>query len=476
MGYTMVKSIFEAVREHPTKPKTILGGAIITSEPFVIFEALKPDFGVIAEGEVTIIELLKCIENKGDLNKIDGIIFKDNNGKVVITKPREQIENIDEIPFPDFSGFDFEKRFPYLFSCYDWACNFQDYPRIYPILASRGCMFHCTFCYHTLGDKYRERSIKNVMEELKLAVDKYKINSVFLNDDLFSFKRERVNEFCREMKKLSQYANYKITWACQLSVLHVDRELLRTMKEAGCDAIGYGFESYSPAVLKSMRKPITPELIDKTIKMMMEEKIAIVGNFIFGDVAETKETVKETLDYWKKNCKGQVLLAFIEPFPGSEIYNHCVRKGLIKDKIDFIENVLPQLLTLRKAMNMTDKMTDKEFLELEKTVAKLNFNLTTAKPVHIKKSENGRYEVLAKCPFCHEETLYKNFYLTKRYLYRPYIYCRECKMGYYLISPIVGVLRKLNLLWLSEEFYYKSKRKIFLLTNHLTSSKKENKK
>jgi radical SAM superfamily enzyme YgiQ (UPF0313 family) len=473
IGYPMVESILEAARAHRSKPKTILGGAIITSEPELIFNALKPDFGVIGEGEVTTVDLLNSIEKKKDLKKVKGIMLRDEKGKIIITPPRPPIKNIDTIPFPDLEGFDIKQRFDHAYSCFDYSDTFNDYPRNYLILASRGCPFHCTFCYHTLGEQYRERSIKNVIKELKWAVDKYKINSFFLNDDLFSYKKERIYEFCREIKKLSVYAGYKIVWACQLSVLHVDRELLRTMKDAGCGVIGFGFESYSKEVLKSMKKPITPELIDKVIKMMMEEKIGIIGNFIFGDVAETAKTAKETIDYWKKNCKEQVLLAFIQPFNGSEIYDHCIRKGLIKDKLDFIKNQLPKQLTIRNALNMTENMNEKEFNELKNTIASLNANLThTAEPIHIKKMANGRYEVLTKCPFCHEKTLYKNFYLTKRYLYRPYIFCRKCNMGYYLISPIISILRKLNLLWFFEKVYYESVRRIFKITNNFKPTKK----
>ena len=464
-GYLMVEDILETAREHVSKPKTILGGAIITSEPHFIFKALKPDFGVIGEGEDTILDLLKCIEKKKDLKKVNGIMYKDNSGKIIMTSPRKLIQNFDKIPFPDFEGFEFEKRFKHAYSCLDYTCNFNDYPRVYPILASRGCPFHCTFCYHTLGEQYRERTIENVIKELKFAVEKYKINSIQLNDDLFSYKKKRIYEFCKEIKKLSEKTNQKINWNCQLSVLHVDRNLLRTMKDAGCESISYGFESYSEEVLKSMKKPITPEQIDLAFKMTLEEKIGVIANFIFGDVAETKETAKKTLDYWKKNCKGQVNLAFVQPFPGSELYNHCLKKGLIKDKLDFLKNQIPKQITIRYARNMTNNMTNKEFSELTNTITKLSANLTnTAEPIYIKNMENGRYEVLSKCPFCNEKTLYKNFYLTKRYLYRPYILCRNCNMGYYLVSPVVGILRKLNLLWFFERIYYESIRNIFKLT------------
>ena len=67
-----------------------------------MFKELKPDFGVIGEGEVTILDLMKAIDGKKDLKKVNGIIYGDKNGKVIMTSPRKLIQNVDEIPFPDF--------------------------------------------------------------------------------------------------------------------------------------------------------------------------------------------------------------------------------------------------------------------------------------------------------------------------------------------------------------------------------------
>ena len=68
-----------------------------------------------------------------------------------------------------------------------------------------------------------------------------------LNDDLFSYKKERIYEFCKEIKKVSENVGEKIKWTCQLSVLHVDKELLKVLKDAGCEGISYGFEKIGRA-------------------------------------------------------------------------------------------------------------------------------------------------------------------------------------------------------------------------------------
>ena len=360
IGYAVIEKIINAARKHLSKPKVILGGSLLTSEPSLIFNALKPDFGILGEGEVTILELLKSLENKSDLKNLGGIMFWNEN-KAITTKMREPIQDINVLPIPDFEGLGFEEKLNNECNNFN-SYNLFDYPRTYPLLASRGCPFQCTFCYHTLGVKYRERTIDNIMEELEENLRKYKINIIEIIDDLFSINRERLFEFCKRIKKIIDDLPWECKWQCQLTVNSIDREMLRTLKESGCHAISYGFESYSPDVLKSMKKPITPKQIDNAIKLTMEEGLSIQGNFIFGDTAETKETAKETLDYWKKYCKGQTQIGFIQPYPGSQIYDYCIKKGIIKDKLFFIKHKIAHTNWL----NMTENMANQEIDQLKK--------------------------------------------------------------------------------------------------------------
>ncbi len=432
IGYAIIEKILNTVKNHESKPKTILGGALITNEPKLIFESLKPDFAVLGEGEITIVELLDSLEKNKDLKKVNGIIYRNKNNETIFTKPRELIEDLDSIPAPDFESLGFEKKLENM-----GANEIFDNPKIYPVLCSRGCPFQCTFCHHCLGIKYRTRSIDNVMEELREAVKKYKINLIMLYDDLFSINKDRLYNFCKEIKKLLKEISWDCKWFCQLSVHNVDREMLRILKDSGCYAISYGFESYSPEVLKSMKKPITPKQIDNAIKLTKEYGLGINGGFIFGDVAETKETAKETLDYWKKNCKGLIGLTFIQPYPGSEIYNHCVKKGIIKDRLDFIKNNLNH----RTWLNMTDKMTDDEILQLKKEILEARRKYCKyVIPLKIKRDKKNkskdRYNLLIKCPFCNEIRDYKNFSINNRFHYFLGVYCKNCNTRLSVVSPL----------------------------------------
>ena len=214
-GYSLTEKVLNAVREHPTNPKTILGGLIITTEPEVIFESLMPDFGVIGEGEETIIELLDAIIHKKDLTNIKGIIYRKDN-KIISNGLREELGDINLLPFPDLGSMGFKEYLDNLHPNFygNYKLSIVNYPRPYPLIGSRSCPFHCTFCSHP--QKYRQRSIKNIMKELEENVEKYKINLIFMHDDCFSIKIERVYEFCKEMKKLQEKVGWEIK--CFISI------------------------------------------------------------------------------------------------------------------------------------------------------------------------------------------------------------------------------------------------------------------
>lgn len=428
IGYAVIEKIVQAAREHETKPKVILGGCLVTSEPELMLDALKPDFEVIREGEETIVELLRALHNGEDYHHIAGIGFKED-GENIFTPPRKPIENLDSLPLPDFEGFGFGEYLDNMAS--ETLYGEFDYPRTYPLLASRGCPFNCSFCYHSIGSKYRLRSLDNVMNEIKTALDQWKINSIEIYDDLFSLDRARLIEFCRRIKELISKVSWKVKWTCQLSVINVDKELLEILKDSGCNIISFGFESYSEEVLKSMKKPITPAQIDRAINLCREVKMGIQGNFIFGDVAETKETAKTTLDYWKENGKGQILIGFIQPYPGSAIYKRCIEKGIIKDKLEFIKNGMNHT----NWINMTDKMTDEEILQLKKDILearrKYAYYLI---PDKIRKIEKKRYSLYKKCPFCNTEQVYENCFINNPWYFTKTKSCRNCNMRFFLVS------------------------------------------
>ena len=439
--YHRVKEIVCAVHSHESNTKIILGGGLISSEPELMLNALNPDFIVIGEGEKAIVELLSCVDINGKPGEVLGIGYRGKSGQIICNKPQPAIMDLDSLPWPDFEIFEFDRYLDNLKPSDQYFYDLFDSPRVYPLVCSRSCPYSCTFCFHPLGNKYRQRSLDSVMSELEFAIKRYRINLIAIYDELFSCDRERVYEFCRRIKKLFEEVPWECRWGCQMRVEGLDEEFLKTMKDAGCYMVSYGFESYSPVVLNSMKKHITTEQIDNAIPVTLKNNVSIQGNFIFGDKAETTQTANETLDYWKRNNYAGIILGFINPYPGTELYNNCIKKMIIRDRLDFIEN------HISANINMTDVMTDEEFdkLRLDIFEAELRYSMY-ALPLSLSKTDVRTYQIRVKCPHCSEIVEYKNYQISYRLFYNKMLYCRQCRRRFFLVSVLYHYMIKIYLL------------------------------
>jgi radical SAM superfamily enzyme YgiQ (UPF0313 family) len=223
---------------------------------------------------------------------------------------------------------------------------------------------------------------------------------------LFSYDRERVIEFCKQLGEFRKTVLWDIRWCCSLRVDNVDEELLKAMKDSGCYMICLGLESYSSIVLKSMKKHITPQQIKTAIEMITNNGMGVQGTFIFGDTAETLETASETLTYYRYNIdaiRDAVGLGFIIPFPGSEIYKRCILNGVITNEYELIQMREKKGLDFFNPMNLTDTLTDKEFAGLVDEV--MTTAWATGHFVVPKRVGNG---LQFECPYCHKESTIYN--------------------------------------------------------------------
>jgi radical SAM superfamily enzyme YgiQ (UPF0313 family) len=428
-AFGRVKSIVEAVRSAAPSVRIVLGGGLVSSEPELIFQALKPDYIVVGEGEDTIRELAAVLARDGDPASVHGIGYRSPTGACLLTPPRDPIADLDALPWPDFEAFEFGTYLDHLKPSDQYFYDIFDEPRVYPIVTSRSCPFNCTFCFHPLGKKYRQRSLSGVMDELRAQVLRYRLNIVAIYDELFSSDRARVEVFCEQFARLRAEVGWDVRWGCQMRVDRLDDRLLATMKEAGCYMVSYGFESYSPAVLKSLKKYITPEQIRRALEITQRHGISIQANFIFGDRAETAATARETLDFWKQHVHAGIQLGFINPYPGTELYEHCVAKGTIRDRLDFIENHITDTL------NMTDTLSPRQFAALQRDVFACQLRYPSQViPAAVQPEASGAYALSIVCPHCRAEVCYRHYEIVRPRFFSIMFYCRRCHRRFFAVS------------------------------------------
>ncbi|MDO8568159.1 MAG: cobalamin-dependent protein, partial [Dehalococcoidales bacterium] len=201
--YAFVRDAIRFTRKAAPHTPVVCGGGIVTYDREYIFANLHPDFAVSGEAEDTIAPLADCLAGKGDIKTLPNIARWENSQPVY--NPCEYSSTrLEDLPLPDYRPFDYG-RFLESFNQTDvFYAHMRRHPRIMPISIGRSCPFHCTFCVHshTAGPRYRQRSIDSAMAEIAHFYDKYHFNILFVYDELFSVKKERVIEFCAKIKKL----------------------------------------------------------------------------------------------------------------------------------------------------------------------------------------------------------------------------------------------------------------------------------
>lgn len=420
--FNRINEILETAKKIKPEIITVAGGPIVTSDPRMALENMQIDFGVIEEGEETMAELVDALCNERDVSKIKGLVFFDAENNLIITEHRGSISDLDALPFPDYEGFEYGS-FVNTFAPNSHLLYYTILDEVRParIVASRSCPFNCTFCYHPLGKKYRQRSLDNVFREIDYLLEKYNITVLVLMDELFSTHKERIYEFAERIKK------YNIKWAPQLRVSDVDEKLLKALKESGAYLISYGIENLSDKILKSMQKRTTKAQILKALKLTRYAKIAVQGNILFGDPEETEETIKESMEWWINHPEYGLNLSMIKVLPDAPIYRYAIANGLIKDKFRYMKDGFP-------IINLT-KLSDRRFKEICDFVSNYGNDeryITTGKVIYSKRefeNHNGKktFSIKIECPECRQVSEYKNMRhnsFDKYFL----VVCRNCHM------------------------------------------------
>ncbi len=297
----------------------ILGGPHITSniEHAMSFEAF--DYGVIGEGEITLLELLTALSAKTSVNEIAGIVYKDVSKKLIITSGREYIENLDMLPFPAYDLIqDISLYTPP-------PSNYKTLP-VVNIITSRGCPNLCTFCdRNVFGRRYRERSAQNVFEEIKFLHEKYHVREIAFVDDTFLINKKRIHE----LFDLLSREGLHFSWTCMARINNVTFEFLQFLRDNGCWNIAFGIESADEDILKAIKKNISPENVRQVIDWCHKLAIKTKGFFIVGHPLETIGTIDKTIRFACSLKLDAVVVTINTPIPGSQQYAEAHMYGAL---------------------------------------------------------------------------------------------------------------------------------------------------
>jgi len=309
-----LKGFLEMVERTAPRAVVVTGGYHSTLFPEEILRQNPRVFAVFCgEAERTFPQFLDALAagspDEAAMKKIPGIYFRDGGGRIVSTGTPPPIEDLDELPFPEFD------LIPGFFDRFHPALNrhFLNTPHTF-LLTGRGCSFDCRFCgRQILGRKVRQNSVDYRIELIKWCRKKYGIRSIVFGDEFLTLNKAKTMEFCDAM--LSN-GLADIQWCCSGRANNMDLEFARKLKSAGCMQIGYGCESGSQHVLDLLNKRITVERMEQAIWDAHRGGLQIFGNFMLGCPGETPQTLQKTHRFIMTNPLDFVVLCFFTPLPG----------------------------------------------------------------------------------------------------------------------------------------------------------------
>ena len=274
----------------------------------------KPDCISLGEGEITIYELVRAVENGTELSMIPGLAYLNESGECVYTAQRP-VADMYTFPEMDWSFVQPEKYFTTFFHC----------NKMLYLHASKGCPANCTFCANEVFHqrRHRCRDPKHVMHDLEYFVGKCGANGIYFSDEQFVPNR-RVRE---ELLNMIIDSGLDFVWGCQIRLGVLNEKDLDLMYKAGCRWILFGIESGDPQMIDAIKKNIDLSLAKPTVEHCEKLGMTVQVSFIIGFPGETCEQMQKSIDMALSLNASLPQLNILIPAPGSEIYDDLVRNN-----------------------------------------------------------------------------------------------------------------------------------------------------
>ncbi len=341
------KGLLQGVRAMLPRATTAVGGPWPGAAARQCLEE-SPDLDLCftCEGEEISVEVVRALEEQGDLSTIPGLVLRKGR-EIVDTGYRPPPQDLDSLPFParELLGPDIER-------CTLPPGGYRGTP-VAHLIGSRGCTNRCIYCFHMEREAHiRYRSADDILDEVEECVNRFGFREVRFLDDNFTGDRERVFELCDGFEQ----RGIEVPWYVSSRVDTVDPEMLRRMKQAGCWAMLYGAESGVQKNLDTIRKRTTVEQLRQVVGWTKAAGIKMFLPFMFGIPGETFEDGLKTIDLAVELDPYYANFNSLAPFPGTWLWTHGAELGTM--------NADPSTMTFQGVGFVPNTMTEEEIIRL----------------------------------------------------------------------------------------------------------------
>ncbi len=269
------------------------------------------DVVVVGEGELTLEELLPHLARHGpaDMGHIAGIVYREDDGRLVRTPPRPYIDDLDAQPFPDRAAIDM-----------------HEYVRVWrehhgmgsvSLITARGCPYTCTWCSHAVfGYSHRRRSPKNVADEVELILETYQPDMLWYADDVFTIHPRWFFAYADELKR----RGIRIPFETISREDRLNEEIIRTLAEMGCFRLWIGSESGSQRVLDAMQRRTDAVRVREMTRLLQKYGIEAGMFIMLGYEGEELADIEATVEHLKAANPDVFLTTVAYPIKGTPYY------------------------------------------------------------------------------------------------------------------------------------------------------------
>jgi len=297
----------------------IFGGIHPTSVPERVINNDFVDMVCVGEGEYPMLELVDSMQ-RGQIDySIKNIWFK-KNGQVIRNKVRSLIEDLDSLPMLDKDLY------------YSAAKNS---PQCYQITASRGCVYACSYCCHShlreiyknKGTYFRRRSVKNVIQELKIAKERYHPRYINFRDESLGMDIGWLRDFSNQYK-----AQITLPFLCYVHPCHVSQESVSYLKDAGCCEVEIGIQSWNKTIRENLfNRWVSNAQMELAIRLLNKAHINVLTNEIVGlpNLSDDHEHILKASEIYIELRPLRSLVFTLKYFPYTEITQRAIDSGLL---------------------------------------------------------------------------------------------------------------------------------------------------
>ena len=259
------------------------------------------------EGELTARELLERLDRPETWGEIQGLTFR-RNGEVVVNPARPLIEDLDRLPWPARG---------------EQLQSVRGIPTA-PMLASRGCLFDCSFCSirqfygQAPGPLRRTRSPEDVAREMRYLFDARGVRLFLFQDDDFAAKTENQRDWLgRFLLALDrERLTGQIGWKISCRVDDIEPEIMTRCRDRGLLTVYLGVESGNASGLETLNKHATVEQNLRAMRILKETGVDADMGFMLLDPGSTLESVRENVAFLRKVAElGGPPICFVKTLP-----------------------------------------------------------------------------------------------------------------------------------------------------------------